>query len=64
MNYFDIGIEEARKDLKEQGLEVVRNTVNNYMEDPIVVYYDENTKQLICGYCSFYKDYMKIKQAL
>lgn len=61
MNKFDKGIEQARKDLKDYGIQALKATVNDYMEDPIIECYDEDTKQFICGYCSFYKDYMKIK---
>lgn len=64
MNKFDEGINQAQKDLEEHGIQALKSTVNDYMEDPIIECYDEDTKQFICGYCSFCVDYAEIKERL
>ena len=53
-----IGKELAQHDFKKYGYDSTLNTYINYMEDPIIDYYDENTKEKIKGYCDGFAEIM------
>ena len=52
------GYEWAKKDFEVQGYESTLDTYMNYMEDPIVEYYDHNTQEEIKGYCDGFAEIM------
>lgn len=56
-NYL-VGKELAQHDFEEYGYDSTLNTYINYMEDPIIDYYDVNTKEKIKGYCDGFAEIM------